>query len=124
MGWTFAPTLATARDQVRVNIGDTNADDQQLADETLDALLVLTPDLRRCSAQACRLLAARYAREVDRDVRDTTIREGDRSAHYLKLAADFDAQFRRGRTATPRLRTPWPCETICGDPTLDTCVCP
>jgi hypothetical protein len=107
MSWTFAPTLATPRDRVRVNIGDTNADDPQLADETLDALLTLTPDERRASAQACRLLAAKFAREVDRDIRDSTIREGDRSAHYLKLAAQFD----RSAMATPQLRPAWPAES-------------
>lgn len=86
MSWTFDPALTVARDRVRLYVGDTNPDDPQLQDETLDALLVRYPNEYRAASQACWELAAKYAREVDRDVRDTTIREGDRGKHYQQLA--------------------------------------
>jgi hypothetical protein len=86
MTWTFNSALTTPRDRVRLHIGDTNTADQQLPDETLDALLVRYPNEFRCAEMACQELSGRYAREIDRDVRDTTVHEGDRAKHYRSLA--------------------------------------
>lgn len=85
MSWTFDPSLATGRDRLRFHIGDTDENDPQLTNETLDALLVSYPTEARAASEACFRLAAKYAREVDRAVAQTTIREGDRSLHYQQL---------------------------------------
>jgi hypothetical protein len=93
LSWTFNPALVTARDRVRLHIGDTKSGDPQLADETLDALLVRYVNEYRAAEMACKDLAAKYAREVDRDVQDTTLHEGDRIKHYTRLAYQY--RFRR-----------------------------
>lgn len=93
MTWSFNPALPQVRDRVRQHIGDTNTADQQLTDEALDVLLVAYPNEYQAAQHACLDLAAKYARQVDRDVNQTTVHEGDRIKHYTRLSWAF--RFRR-----------------------------
>jgi hypothetical protein len=69
MTFTFNANLSTDRDIVRLNIGDTNSNEVLLADETIDALLVLFPDTTNCSVKCIDAILAREWRAIgDRTV--------------------------------------------------------
>jgi hypothetical protein len=80
MTWTYSSAPGTSgsgplRDGVRLLIGDTDTNDQQIQDEEIAfALSQGGSDLHKSAAIACRMIAARYARLVDTTVDETGIR--------------------------------------------------
>lgn len=92
MGFSFDSTLARARDEVRLKLGDTTDKGHVLEDESIDALLARYSFLEAC-AQAAEAASAAFARKAE----DT--KEGDearsyrgRAKHFLALAAQFRQQ--------------------------------
>lgn len=88
MSWTYDETaLDLLRNQVRLKLGDTKASDPQLNDEEIDLLLEQNDDsVVGAALVGSRLLAARYARDVDKWVGDLKILASQRHKHYLDLA--------------------------------------
>ena len=87
MAWTYDPAdLVDPINAVRLTIGDTNPNDQQMQDEEIQSLLDLTGNsVASASAKAARALAAKYARSVDKWVGDLKILANQRQRHYLLL---------------------------------------
>ena len=95
MAWTYgADPTASNRDAVRLLIGDTDTNDQQLQDSEVTYFLDLfgvagaervVPAAIRC----CEALAAKYARQVDTTNQGLSVGASKRSEHYRKLADDL-----------------------------------
>jgi hypothetical protein len=90
MSWSYDPTLQTDRDLVRFWVGDTNADDPQIWNEEIDALLAATTSVEAAAVDAARAILARYARAVDKSVGDLKISYGQRRDAYRALLAELE----------------------------------
>ena len=67
MSWTFSESLTTTRDKLRLRVGDTDANDPLLSNETLDVLLTdKGDDLALAAIDAVRAIIAKLGREFDR----------------------------------------------------------
>ena len=87
MPWTY---ISSALDQplykVRLLIGDTNTNDQQLQDEEIASFLSESgDDPLAAAAKAAKALAFKYARNVDKWVGDLKILASQRHRAYLDL---------------------------------------
>ncbi|QDP63949.1 MAG: hypothetical protein Unbinned3992contig1000_63 [Prokaryotic dsDNA virus sp.] len=95
MAWTYgADPAGSNRDAVRLLIGDTDTNDQQLQDSEIDYFLGLfgvAGDDRVVPAaiRSCEALAAKYARQVDTTNQGLSVGASKRSEHYRKLADDL-----------------------------------
>jgi hypothetical protein len=95
MAWTYgADPVASNRDAVRLLVGDTDTNDQQLQDSEVEYFLGLfgvagdsrvVPAAIRC----CEALAAKYARQVDTTNQGLQVGASKRSEHYRALADDL-----------------------------------
>ncbi|WP_407146251.1 hypothetical protein [Bradyrhizobium sp. ORS 86] len=94
MTWTYDVTaLATsAKDNVRLLIGDTDETDPQLQDEEIAYFLSGRPNPYGAAAECCRALAAKYARLVSQSAGDTKFVFSDMSKAYERRASDFEGQ--------------------------------
>lgn len=93
MTWTFASTdLSTALSQVRLLIGDTDTNDQQLTDEEIAFYTSNMAGTYYAAASAAEALAASYARRVDKSVGSASISASQRQDHYLNLSARLRSQ--------------------------------
>lgn len=90
--WTYTPAdLATnKKDAVRLTIGDTNTQDQQLQDEEISFFLTLRNSLWGAAAEACRAIAANLARQADSVQADMRVAYSSRSRSYAAMAARFE----------------------------------
>lgn len=93
MGWTYSvEDLATdPMMQVRLLIGDTNENDQQMQDEELAHFLLTEGSTNSAASQAAYSLAARYARKADKKMGDLSINYSKVSENYRKLAEQLIA---------------------------------
>jgi len=95
MAFTYAATLATARDRVRHAVGDTDAANPLRQDETIDALLALHGEDGATAALA-EALAAQFAQEPSSFGSDgITVSWADRVKTWTALAG----RIRQERTA-------------------------
>lgn len=92
MTWSYNPSLVADLDRVRMLIGDTNADDQQLTDEEISFLVTSEGNVYAASALACRVLSAKYARYADKWVGDLKILASQKARAYERLADAYDSQ--------------------------------
>jgi uncharacterized protein (DUF924 family) len=93
MTWEYSGNPANSqRDAVRFLIGDTEQSDQQLSDEEIAWLLGQFPNQYRAAAQACKALAAKYARQVDKAIGDLKVSAQQKQEHYLALANSLQEQ--------------------------------
>ena len=63
----------------------------EISDESLAALLVMQPDVWLASSMAARLLAGRYASQVDKQVGDLRISYSQRATAWSKIADKLEA---------------------------------
>jgi hypothetical protein len=93
MAWTYDLTNLGGNRiaQVRLKLGDTDVSDPQLQDEEIDVLLDQTSSIDGAALLGARLLAARYARSVDKWVGDLKILASQRHRAYLDLADKLSA---------------------------------
>lgn len=107
MAWSYDETdLNTATNSGRLNtvrllIGDTDPDDQQLQDEEIDFALSENGDnVYAAGAFSCRLLATKYSRLVDTQL-DGVLEAyySQRIEQYLRMSAELSAtaKIRGGR---------------------------
>lgn len=98
MAWNYdsAPGTSTAdgrRDAVRLLIGDTDTNDQQIQDEEITFALDEASDgVYQAAAIVARAIAGKYARRVDTDFETVSASYSQRHKHYLDLAARLDRQ--------------------------------
>jgi hypothetical protein len=93
MVWTYAPYLLTsatgttaAMQKVRVLIGDTDDEDQQLDDEVLYYILGAQSTLTYAAAAAADILASKYARKTNVTIGETRVTNERIYYHYNDLA--------------------------------------
>lgn len=89
--WTYDMLLNTPLDRVRLLIGDTDITDQLLQDEEIQALYDNTKDMYAAASQACAMLAAKFAREVDITLGRTRSSNSQMVSHYNALARKYKA---------------------------------
>lgn len=101
MPWTYdenpgTSTAAERRDSVRLLVGDTNTNDQQLQDaEIVFALGQSNDDVYSAAAICAQSLAGKFARETDVSFDGVSDKFGDRSEHYRKLATTLRQDAKR-----------------------------
>jgi hypothetical protein len=86
MTWEYDNPLASAKDEVRFLLGDTDESDQQFSDEEVDYLVTTFGDATTAAVAGARALAGRYARFVTKAVGDLRIEYSNRSSQYIGLA--------------------------------------
>lgn len=92
MTWTYDTSLSTSRDKVRLLVGDTDTNDQQLSDEEITFITSEETNVYRAAALASRTLAAKYARLVGSSVESLRFFASDRFDHYTQLARQLEEQ--------------------------------
>lgn len=93
MAWTYnvAQLATSALFRVRLAIGDTNTNDQQLQDEEITQILDEAGSESDAIANAARVLEAKYARYVDKWVGDLKILASQRTRAFRELAEKYEA---------------------------------
>ena len=88
MTWTYSSTdLSTDLAKVRLLIGDTDTNDQQLTDEEIDFFTDDAASVYHAAASGCEALAAQYARRADKSIGQVSLHASQRQTHYHDLAA-------------------------------------
>lgn len=86
MSWSYDEQLLdVALNRIRMKLGDTDPSDPQLQDEEIQLLIDETDSDDAATKRAARVLAARYARSVDKWVGDLKILASQRHRAYLDL---------------------------------------
>jgi len=102
MTWTWTydgdPTASDTA-AVRFAVGDTDTTDQLLSDEEIAYLLTEYGTVTAAAVSACEALAAKFARQVDRQVGNLRLSSSQRAAQFRELAATL--RRRAALTATP-----------------------
>ncbi|MGH9753443.1 MAG: hypothetical protein ACREA2_11725 [Blastocatellia bacterium] len=72
MAWSYSPTdLEIALNWVRLRIGDTDTNDQQLSDEEVQSLIAMhAPSREQAAAAAADMIAAKFTRIAAQDEAD------------------------------------------------------
>lgn len=93
MTFTFDEDLTSARDEVRLKIGDTSSGAVLLSDETLDALLTAFGDnVVETSIAAVNAILAKIARDADKSALGITSNLSQKTAHYQQLLRQLQAE--------------------------------
>lgn len=93
MTWNYSDTLATDLDKVRDLVGDTDAADQQISDESiLQELAIAGSNMLLAASRVARKLSARYARRVTTSVGSYSESMSDLYTHYKDLAESLATQ--------------------------------
>ncbi len=92
MAWTYSTSLATDKDKVRFEIGDTDTTEQLLSDEEITALLASEGSVAAAAAKAAEGLAAKFSRLADRTVGNFSLSMSQRSKMYWDLAKKLGAK--------------------------------
>jgi len=96
--WTYTDspgtdTAAERRDAVRLLVGDTDTNDQQVTDESIAFYLSQSgDDVYGAAAASARAIAASYGRRVNTAFEGVRADYGDLQAHYLSLASRLDRE--------------------------------
>ncbi len=90
MTWTYNETLPANLDKVRLLIGDTDADDQQLQDEAIAFHLTEEGSVYAAAAACARSLMAHYARRVTFSSAGLSLAASERVRHYTTLALTLE----------------------------------
>lgn len=101
MTWTYSNDPANSeRDRVRLWVGDTDSNDPQITDEEIAFFLSDAGSPVAAALMAAQMLAAKYARAVDKSVGDLRLSYSQRAKAYQALVSDL--RFRVAtRTAPP-----------------------
>lgn len=63
MSWSYDPTdLGKHLNWIRLRVGDTDGNDQQISDEEINGILALEAQREEAAAQVAERIAAQYAR--------------------------------------------------------------
>lgn len=102
MAWSYSGNpSSSSRDSVRFLSGDTNSQDPQLQDSEVDFLVSTYGNIFKAAAYACKDIAAKYARLVDKAVGDLRISYSQRQRSYDELSKDLLRQS-ANRSALPQ----------------------
>jgi hypothetical protein len=103
MTWSYSVTdLATsAKDAVRLLIGDTLMTDQQLQDEEIDYFISRRGSNYGAAAECCRSLQAKFSRSVDYTTAATKAMYSQLAKAYGIKAAEFESKVASSGAALP-----------------------
>lgn len=104
MTWTYSDPSASDKDAVRLLIGDTDTDDQQLSDEEIEYLLTQYTNVYRAASLAAKTLAAKYSRQVGSSIETLRVFAADRYKQYMDLSGKLNTEYKRqgaGGLGTP-----------------------
>lgn len=89
-------------DTVRFLVGDTDSSDWQLLDGEIVGLFANNnSDVYGTAIEACRVLMAKFARQVNKNVGNASIEAADRMEHYKSLRQELQmASMRHGGAPT------------------------
>jgi hypothetical protein len=92
MTWTYSvdDLASSAKDQVRLLVGDTLTTDQQLQDEEILYLLTTRSSVYGAAAECCRSLQAKFSRSVDQSAGGTRTMYSQLAKAYGVKAAEFE----------------------------------
>lgn len=87
MTWTYSgDPNASSIDAVRYIIGDTDETDQLLSDEEIQYSIDVNGMTRHAASEACRAIAAKFARLMNRSIGGLSADFGVKYEHYIQLA--------------------------------------
>jgi len=90
MTWTYnSASIGTDLAKVRLMIGDTDTNDQQLTDEEIQFFIDTEQTIYMAAYRCALALVAEYARKVDKEMGDLKLLAAQRHRHYLRLAAEL-----------------------------------
>jgi tRNA isopentenyl-2-thiomethyl-A-37 hydroxylase MiaE len=90
MTWTYnSASIGTDLAKVRLQIGDTDTNDQQLTDEEIQFFIDTEQTIFMAAYRCALALVAEYARKVDKEMGDLKLLAAQRHRHYLQLAAQL-----------------------------------
>lgn len=94
MSWSYEPDklATTGKDAVRLLIGDTFAQRQQMQDEEIFFYLGFRSTLYGAAAECCRTLSARYGSSVDRSAGTSKVTYSQLSKAYRSTYLLFEAK--------------------------------
>lgn len=96
MAWSYTGDPADSdKDRVRFLIGDTDTSDQQLQDAEILDLLTEAPNPLRAAANAAEAIAAKYSRQVDKSLGQSSVSASRRAVAYQELADSLRKRARR-----------------------------
>ena len=93
MTWTYVNTLATTRDQIRWFVGDTDTDEQLVADEEITWAVTQNPDVRLAAAEVADAISRKFARYATVRTQDTAVDYTARAKQYRDVAAALREQY-------------------------------
>lgn len=99
-GWTYGGSPSTStRDEFRLLVGDTDTDDQIFTDGEVAYWIAQNSSVMLAAALGCRAAAAKYARQVSFSVGKLSEQAAQKADHFLTLAKELEAQYRRTSAA-------------------------
>lgn len=103
MTWSYDTSLATAKDQVRFQIGDTDTNSQLVSDEEIDATLTAQGDsVVRSSIAIAEALAAKFARLASTSIEGLSVDFRSVAENYRMLASRLRADASASAALAPR----------------------
>jgi hypothetical protein len=100
MTWSYTGPSHSDNDEVRFLIGDTDTTDQQITDEEITYLVTREGSVFGAAVEACKSIAAKYARLVDKSVDGLSISFSQLQAHYSALSKTLSSKS-SAKNATP-----------------------
>lgn len=93
--------ISTARDKVRLTIGDNDSTDPLLQDDEIDYFLAAqSDDIQLAAASAAEAIAAKFARGYNFATDGQSFNRSERVKHYMGLAAMLDPMNARSGQST------------------------
>ena len=87
MTWTYSGDPSdNDRDAVRFEVGDTSSADPLVTDEEIAYILAGEGTILSAAAKCCEMIAAKFARDIDKKIESTSISASQRYKHYSELA--------------------------------------
>lgn len=89
MASRYDPTLSRDVDKVRLLIGDTNSAVFLMEDDEIQYFVTAYTDLKMAASHACRVVAAKFARDVNYRFSTLWQDSSDAYKHYMDLAERY-----------------------------------
>lgn len=96
MSWTYNVGLISDKDKVRLTIGDTDSNDQLLADEEINYFLTQQQTVSGAAIAAARSIGAKYARLCDISIESVSKSYSQKSKNFFALALQLESQAKSG----------------------------
>ena len=103
MSWSYNPSLlaSSAKDAVRLLIGDVVSCDPQMQDEEIAYFVSSRGTLYGAAAECCRSMAAKFSRSVDQQAGTTKLAYSQMAKAYTVKAIEFETKATLSGAALP-----------------------